>query len=136
MGTSFTEYNGYGFWARDGQIEEMLRLLVGKIDQEPKVTAPWLEMRADFDLQSQGWFNGFVSPGLDRHVTDVTRDRLVALSREVLGELEANEAPDAWLVDYARKWIALITGDFELQEVAYIGDIHAVGAHPKLRDRG
>ena len=113
-------------------------------------------------MQASGGFLGCVSPGLDEHVTEDTRDWIVENSHLALTEMTAQgrmldvswinrlfEAPGSLMtepywtggtgaeatryIDYGRKWIALLTGDFTLQEAAWIGEIHAVDARPRMK---
>lgn len=71
MGTSYTEFRGYGFWARDGLLETWLEALTEVVpDQAPQ----WLrDAAADWRLQARGGFTGSVSPGLDEHLTSPDR---------------------------------------------------------------
>ena len=157
MGTSFTRYNGYGFWARDWQVEFWLALMVSQFDRQEQLTLPQMELREDFILQATAGFNGFVTPGLDEFVTDAIKDWTVARSRHALAELQSKDdpVPGDWVeglfdtrgslsvpmrsinrdmaIDYGEKWIALLTGTFELAETAWIGEIHEAGAKCYLK---
>ena len=70
MGSSFIDYQGRGFWARDAQVELWLHLLSTEADAAG--TSPdWLEeAREDWRLQATAGFMGCVSPSLDRHLED------------------------------------------------------------------
>lgn len=161
MGSSFTEYDGHGFWARDEQVELWLALMVRQIDTRAIRTPAQKRIRDDFIVQATGGFLGFVSPGLDDHVTEATRDWMIENSRLALETLKAQgdvlqvpwvndlflcegslltepfwngpSAAAARYRDYGRKWIALLTGDFTLKDTAWIGDIHAADAHPRMK---
>ena len=89
MGSSFTEYNKNGFWARDGQVEVWLYLLVQEIE---KLESPpeWLiQAKQDWHLQATVGFTGCVSPSLDEIVTSEERKELVIrLCQSVLAKLK------------------------------------------------
>ena len=88
MGSSFTRYQGKGFWTRDGQIEVWLYLLVAEID---RLESPpeWLrELRQDWLVQSTLGASGCVSAGLDDVATSLERvETLVELSYRALSRL-------------------------------------------------
>lgn len=77
MGSSITEFRGFGFWARDVYLELWLRALTLEIDEH--VDAPqWLkEARAHWYLHGCGIFSGWVSPNLDEIVVDDERRSIV-----------------------------------------------------------
>lgn len=154
MGTSFTNYSGYGFWARDDQVEVWLALMVRQMDREPQLSAHRKAARDHFAMQSSGIFLGFVSPELDAHAAGAEKAWMLDLSRQAMEELTAQgkDLDRSWLnalfrvegclvegdyflldgpfsadryLDYGKKWIALLEGSFTLQETAWIGDIHA-----------
>ena len=47
MGTSFTEFAGYGFWARDEQVEIWLALMVNRFDSRSSRTLAQQAIRID-----------------------------------------------------------------------------------------
>jgi hypothetical protein len=100
MGSSFTEFAGFGFWSRDSQIEVWLCLLVRQIDTE-RDPADWkLEVRQDFVIRATAGMNGCISPDLDRLInTSERRQWLISLSRDALRELEkfGDKVPTDWL---------------------------------------
>lgn len=72
MGTSFTDYRGRGFWARDSVLELWLFVLSLEIDGASQ-TPPWLlNARDDWRLQATVGFQGCVSASLDEHLGDDT----------------------------------------------------------------
>ena len=97
MGTSFTGYRGYGFWTRDARLELWLRALVRQIDKSNS-TQQWLkDARGYWHLQSAGYFNGCISPNLDKIVTSNIRCRLVQLiSEQAHNDLMAQEPNLSW----------------------------------------
>lgn len=71
MGSSYTEFQGYGFCARDGLLETWLEALAEVVPDQPP---QWLrDAAADWRLQARGGFTGCVSPGLDEHLTSPDR---------------------------------------------------------------
>lgn len=103
MGSLFTEFKGFGFWSQDWLLECWLRSLALNLpsDSEQDVYKPgWLhDLRDDWLLQSAGFFNGFVSPDLDRHLTDDhRRDIMIATAKKTLSKLEArgDHIPEAF----------------------------------------
>lgn len=161
MGSSFTEYNGFGFWARDANVEIWLALLVHQFDRQPRLSASQSKLRNDFTEQATIGAIGCVSPGLDEHLTSDLQPWLLETSLSALSELkkQENPLPTEWInplfemqgsfltmpycckvgikaegcLDYANKWIALLSAEFELHETAWIGDIHQAGVrcYPK-----
>jgi hypothetical protein len=90
MGTSFTEFNGKGFWTRDIFLEVWLGALVQEIDH---LSSPseWLTLiRPYWHLQATAGFLGCVSPDLDRLVTTYEEKHLlIALSEQAITTLAA-----------------------------------------------
>jgi hypothetical protein len=90
MGTSFTEFRGYGFWARDPALEVWLHLLAREVDQS--VRAPdWLRDagRTWREVASIGLI-GCISAELDERLTDPERTRVVVeLAERTLAWLRA-----------------------------------------------
>ncbi len=156
MGTSFTNYGGYGFWARDDQVEVWLALMVRQMDRDQELTEHRRTARDHFALQSSGIFLGFVSPELDTHAAGAEKTWILDLSQKAMDELTAQgkDLDRSWLnnlfqiegcvvdgdyfqsdgpfsadryIGYGKMWIALLSGSFTLQETAWIGDIHADG---------
>src|SRR5260370_1314764 len=88
MGSSFTEFRGYGFWARDSSLEVWLYLLVREVG---KMTDPpdWLRLaREDWHLKATVGFLGWICANLDEHITSTDRDEAtVRLSNDALAWL-------------------------------------------------
>lgn len=70
VGSSFTEYRGRGFWARDSKLEIWLYLLVKTIDRHNPIE-PWLSRaRDDWHIQATAGMTGCVCASLDEHLGD------------------------------------------------------------------
>jgi hypothetical protein len=68
VGTSYTDYGGRGFWARDSVIELWLNELVASIDSSADTPA-WLRKARDWWwAQASAGFTGCVSVGMDQHL--------------------------------------------------------------------
>jgi hypothetical protein len=85
MGTSFTDFNGKGFWTRDPLLEVWLGALVQEIDHLSSLSE-WLTLvRQEWHLQAVVGFGGYVSPDLERWVTTDEEKRLpMALSEQAM----------------------------------------------------
>jgi hypothetical protein len=89
MGSSFTAYRGYGFWAPDSKVEVWLYLLCMEIDRradEPQ----WLRnARFDWHHQATAGFVGCVSASLDQHLGEDPdrRARLLAVAVAAIARL-------------------------------------------------
>lgn len=143
MGTSFTEYAGYGFWARDDVVAVWLCLLVRQIDNENDLTGWKHELRQQFLDSGTAYPPGCVCPSLDEYIDNAEkRDWLIALSEDVLRELDAlgetisveqlkalhqvegshgqpvvysKPVSTSFYRDYGQNWICLLDGKFELE---------------------
>ena len=143
MGTSLTGFKGYCFWARDPCLAAWMANLVDKIDASGSdLTSAQKEFRADLIFQASLCSNGAVDDCLSHlERSEDIRNWASNVGREALAALiEAGETIDgAWLnsllrapgsiqennlfsnepmpaaghIEYGRKWLALITGDFE-----------------------
>jgi hypothetical protein len=90
MGTSFTRFREKGFWARDGQVEVWLYLLVQEIDRLPSPAAWLREVRESWHVQSTIGAIGWVSAGLDEIATTPERIKvLVDLAYSALSWLRS-----------------------------------------------
>jgi hypothetical protein len=88
MGTSFTSYRGKGFWARDGQVEVWLYLLVQEIDRLESAPDWLVEVRQDWHVNATLGLTGCVSAGLDEIATTKERvEVLIALAGSALAWL-------------------------------------------------
>jgi hypothetical protein len=151
MGTSFTEYAGFGFWARDGQVEIWLCLLVSQIDKQENATDWKIAARQQFILAGTAGNPGCIWPGLDDLIDSNEKRRwLISLSKNALRELESkgNMIPPDWLIsltsaegsvgipvwytraveesyfrEYGEKWIRLLEGRFDLKSDPEWNDI-------------
>ncbi|MBD2101662.1 hypothetical protein [Leptolyngbya sp. FACHB-261] len=140
MGSSFIDFKGYGFWARDASVEVWLDLLVQEIDKLEKVS-DWLkEARSDWFEQATVGFVGCVDPKLDHFLISQERIDLVLtlsentlrwlerqgkyLSKESLNSSMGSEVdnPKGWweqdvetqsFIKVGRKFIELLRGDLK-----------------------
>jgi hypothetical protein len=85
MGSSFIDFKGYGFWARDTHIDLWLYLLVREIDKLESGD-DWLKGAREHWLeQATVAFVGWVHPQLDDYLTSQERvDLVIRLSERVL----------------------------------------------------
>jgi hypothetical protein len=84
MGTSFTEYHGYGFWSRDSFWEKLAGEVVRAIKNQPSSEEWLIELASHWDLQSRVGFNGWVHLKLDEFLTTDTRTQTIrALVQQV-----------------------------------------------------
>ena len=135
MGTSFIDFKGYGFWARDASIELWLYLLVQEIDKlESK--PEWLkEARDHWHTQATVGFAGWIHPQLDNFLISQDRIELVVglsectlrglgnqgeyLSRDYLNSLRVGGEGSWWARDVevemfaqtGRKFVELLKGE-------------------------
>ena len=88
MGTSFTEFRGDGFWARDVALQVWLRFLTEEVDRSRDVPE-WLKKARDhWDVQATYGFTGCMWAGLNEYITDDTRRAIVeALAVRALEQL-------------------------------------------------
>jgi len=68
VGSSFTGYQGRGFWARDGKLELWLYLMCQEIDSRPDAPGWLRETRAAWHEQATAGLNGCISAALDQHL--------------------------------------------------------------------
>ena len=151
MGTSFTEFAGYGFWARDDDVAVWLCFLVRQIDKEND-GADWKqELRQQFLDSGTAYPPGCVYTGLDKFIdNNEKREWLISLSEDVLQELdvlggtisiaqlkalhqlEGSHGVPVWYNqpvsttfyrDYGRKWLRLLEGRFDLKSDPEWNDI-------------
>ncbi len=90
MGTSFTQYNKKGFWARDACLEVWLHFLTLEIEQMDRVPK-WLESAKEhWHIQATVGFVGCISPDLDRIADNPERRNLIIhISKNALERLYA-----------------------------------------------
>ena len=88
MGTSFVEYNGFGFWTRDIFLESWLTTLLEEMQKLP-VLEPWQEsLMGHWRIQATT-DGGCMAVGLNEFLTDHTRrDFLLSLAK---GSLESSK---------------------------------------------
>jgi hypothetical protein len=85
VGSSFTEFRGCGFWARDPSLEVWLYLLareLGDMGDRPE----WLSVaRQDWHVKATAGFGGCICANLDEYITSPDRvELIVRLSNRVL----------------------------------------------------
>ena len=82
MGSSFTDFKGYGFWSRDQFIEGWLGQLAAECRKQTSLE-PWLVTACEhWELQATGIFGGWVHAKLDEFLTDEERVSLIILISE------------------------------------------------------
>lgn len=90
MGTSFTDFQGYGFWSGDPALEVWLELLAREVDRS--TDAPdWLRDAGRYwrEVASIGLI-GCISAELDERLTDPARVRIVVdVAEQALAWLRA-----------------------------------------------
>jgi hypothetical protein len=92
LGTSFTQFNGKGFWTRDAYLEVWLGALVQEIDHSHSLSeAEWLALvRQEWHLQATAGFSGWIHPDLDEWITnDEEKHLLIAVSEWAVTALAA-----------------------------------------------
>jgi hypothetical protein len=89
MGTSFVEFGGFGFWARDSSLELWLCLVAREIDKEVVIEEWKATIREHFVVQATAGFNGCVT----------------ALSEE-LQQLLSENPRRQWLIDLSERAFA------------------------------
>src|ERR1051325_4316007 len=137
MGSSFIDFRGYGFWARDATIEVWLYLLVQESDRL-ETKPDWLkETRDHWHIQATVGFVGWVHPQLDDFLISQDRINLVMglceralkwlnnqgeyLPRNYLNSLGVGGEGASWTVDVevalftqtGRKFIELLRGELK-----------------------
>lgn len=102
MGSSYTEFKGNGFWARDGQVEVWLYLLVEQIDLIENAPE-WLKaLQEEWHIQATVGFNGCVTAGLDQALnTEEKRELILRLSQTVLEKLRSQGPELTVKADYS-----------------------------------
>jgi hypothetical protein len=77
MGTSFVEFNKYGFWASDSLLELWLYFLSDEVKKYPN-PPDWLKKASEnWRLQSMGTGTGSVYIGLDEYIDTSSRGELL-----------------------------------------------------------
>lgn len=89
MGSSFTEFRGRGFWTHDLRLEVWIHQVCSVIDrmtEEGEHVPSWLiVLREDWERFPGGPFNGWISPGLDGHLTtDEQVETMLGVSERAL----------------------------------------------------
>jgi len=83
MGSSFTEFKGYGFWSRDCYLEDWLGHLATECRKQT-LTWPWLVAACEhWELQSKGIFIGWVHANLKEFLVDADRVSLLISTSEM-----------------------------------------------------
>ena len=100
MGSSFTEFDGYGFWERDDALEVWLCVVVKQMDEESRLADWKREIRDDFLLKGTAGFNGCIYVNLKGLVTTAERRRwTLSKCEKALADLEAQgkKVKGAWI---------------------------------------
>ena len=82
MGSSFTEFQGKGFWSRDGLLEAWLRVLSLHMDDDVHKPGWQHDLRDKWLLASAGYFNGCISASLDDFLTEGDRVAVILKAAE------------------------------------------------------
>jgi hypothetical protein len=131
VGSSLAQFRSFGFQARDGHLELWLRALAYEIDHIEAVPQWLKKVRDHWHLQGSGYFNGWISPNLDRilqtdgqreiirHISCLAFDRLVVqgpeLSRQYLDSVDCDSfgapLPAQGFVQVGQRWLKLLGDD-------------------------
>lgn len=127
MGSSYTDFQGFGFWARDGLLEIWLEALAEVV---PAKAPEWLrDAKQHWRLQARGGFVGCVNADLDARLTSEDRtETVLALAEQASAYVTrvagaTGTVPAAWLNNRGvggegTVWLA----DVEVRSVHQIGD--------------
>jgi hypothetical protein len=108
VGSSFTEFNGRGFWSRDHFLEGWLRELAAECRGHTP-SRPWLEAACEhWELQATGIFNGWVHANLDELLTDAER---VSLTTSISESVRDKFPPDHPLNRTGELFVRLLKGE-------------------------
>jgi hypothetical protein len=77
MGSSFTEYQGKGFWARDGDVEMLLFVLAQEADRLNECPSWLKEAKSHWRVRAAAGLNGCIVPNLDRFLATPERAEFV-----------------------------------------------------------
>jgi hypothetical protein len=156
MGTSFTSFQGHGFWARDGQVAAWMANLVREIDGRPQLKKEQRAFRDDMILQASLQVTGAVSDCLHHIDADeALREWIIEIGHGALREyVNWGEQIDGnWLeglmhvegavetrrhfadapiqsdvhIAYGERWLRLLKGDFVPLPLHPSGKFHATG---------
>jgi hypothetical protein len=84
VGTSFVEYKGFGFWARDNFLEGWLNSLLDEMQKLP-AKEQWQDSLLEHWRTQASIDGGCMSIGLDEFLTDITKkDFVLLVSRRAL----------------------------------------------------
>jgi hypothetical protein len=107
VGTSFVDYRGCGFWARDAVLETVLGLLVAELQPTSERDDALSAILDSWTLQATVGFTGCVSPDLDEQLADPSvRSLVIAGLRRVLAGLPADglvNAADPGFIERAER---------------------------------
>jgi hypothetical protein len=94
MGSSYTDFRGNGFWARDGQVEVWLYLLVEEITLIENAPSWLKKLQEEWHIQATVGFNGCVTAGLDESIdTEEKRKCIISICKSVLEKVR-NQGPE------------------------------------------
>ena len=96
MGTSFTSYRGKGFWARDGQVEVWLYLLVQEIDRLDPPPDWLLEVRHDWHVNATlGMRAALLVSSSQRTASSITNVTAIPNSQNRLAGCPTSQSSDS-----------------------------------------
>ncbi|WP_139338236.1 hypothetical protein [Micromonospora avicenniae] len=137
MGSSFTEFRSYGFWARDGLLEVWLQALAEVV---PTHAPAWLHnAQRHWQEQARTGFQGSIDVGLDALLTSQDRvevaRRLTDQAQEHLNRLAGRTGciPATWLNERRVGGTDTWTGDLDLQPIRQIANAFAALIRGDLR---
>ncbi|WP_157745744.1 hypothetical protein [Micromonospora purpureochromogenes] len=137
MGSSFTNFRGHGFWARDGLLEVWLEALAEVV---PTHAPAWLQdAQRHWRKPARIGFQGCIDADLDALLTSQDRVavalRLVNQAEEHLNRLASRNGriPAAWLNERRVGGSDTWTGDLDLQPLRQITNAFAALIHGDLR---
>jgi hypothetical protein len=137
MGSSFTNFRGHGFWARDGLLEVWLEALAEVV---PTHAPAWLQdAQQHWREQARIGFQGCIDAHLDVLLTSQDRVavalRLADQAREHLARLArgTGHIPAAWLNERRVGGSDYWTADLDLQPLRQIANAFAALISGDLR---
>ena|SRR5579859_6650531 len=90
MGTSFVEFRRFGFWSRDGVLEDWLSSLVATMDSMRLADSWQNEMRNAWAFEASVGKIGWITPDLDKFLSSDERVQFtLELSRHALKSVDS-----------------------------------------------
>jgi len=90
MGTSFVQYNGFGFWARDAVLGDWLTSLSNELEQLPQIE-PWQASLAKHWREQSTIDAGCISVDLDNFITnEAKKAALLSVARIAIAHSDSS----------------------------------------------